>query len=283
MKLTPISEVIPQKNIVILSPHYDDVLFMLGGYISELEKINLLRTKSFYIKLIFSKSNYQAREGKANFDTSKKRIQHATGVRLIEDLACNDELLGAFEYYYELLGEKECFVRGKSPADSEMEFPHGMYADFNEKDNAIFGRMKHRIERYAQQDDTAIVFPMAIKEHIDHFILREAGIEVAKNLGAKAKAAFYFQEDKPYGGIATEEELQRMETFIKTNELKSTYYTYDPEKVVALAFEHYPSQVEEVYRKGVLNRAKFWQDELKSANGVDRICKYVYNNADMLF
>lgn len=274
MKLTPLHEIIPEKNIIILSPHYDDVLFMLGGYILELKNAGMLKTKSFAAKLIFSRSNYQAREGNANFDTSVQRIKHATGIRMIEDQICNDALLGSFNYQYELLGETECFARGKTMADSEMEFPHGMYDDFDSKDEAIFERMKQQIRKYASFSDTAIVFPLAIKEHIDHFIVREAGIKVAQELGSEAKASFYFQEDKPYGGLANGKELSRTEGFISKYDLQQHFYAYDPEKVVDLAFEHYISQVEEVYRTGVLARARFWQQQLAVEKGVDRICKY---------
>jgi len=272
MKITPIADIIPEKNIIILSPHYDDVLFMLGGFILGLKNAGLLGTKSFKVKLIFSRSNYQVGEGKANFDPSLKRVQHATGIRLLEDQNCNNELFGDFGYSYELMGEKECFVRGKPMTEDEMEFPHGMYEDFDEKDIEVFERMKQRFEKYAMLPDTAIVLPMAIKEHIDHFITREAAIAVAKKLGANAKAKFYFQEDKPYGGIATETELKRIEEFVNSNQLRSKWYSYDPEAIVDLAFKHFVSQVEEVYKTGVLNRADFWKTQLDHNQGVDRIC-----------
>ena len=142
--LYSINDIIPEKNIVVFSPHFDDVLFMLGGYINELKKEKLLDTKTFHIIIIFSRSNYLAGTGKGNFDNSLDRIKFATGKRLLEDQDCNDELLGRFNYTYELLGEDECFTRGKSFADSEMEFPHGMFEDFNENDTAIFNRMKER-------------------------------------------------------------------------------------------------------------------------------------------
>jgi hypothetical protein len=74
------------------------------------------------------------------------------------------------------LGEPECFLRAKAMAEGEMEFPHGMYADFSEQDTAIFERLKGRVRGWAAQEDTALVFPLAIKEHIDHFITREAGL-----------------------------------------------------------------------------------------------------------
>ena len=274
MQIYSIHQVIPEKNIVVFSPHFDDVLFMLGGYILELKKAGLLETKHFHFNLIFSRSNYQAGSGAANFDMSLERIKLATGNRIIEDQECNDELLGAFNYVYQIIGEGECFTRGKAMADSEMEFPHGMYEDFSEADTLIFERMKQRIRQWAKQEDTALIFPMAIKEHIDHFITREAGLEVAKELGNAAKATFYFQEDKPYGGIATGEELGRIEDFVSNNQLENRLYAYDPQAIIDLGFKHYISQIEEVYKTGILDRAAYWKRMMQSEHYIDRICVY---------
>jgi hypothetical protein len=85
---------------------------------------------------------------------------------------------------------------------------------------------------------------------------------------------FYFHEDKPYGGIATKEELERMDNFIKINNLTSKLYAYDPELMIDLAFKHYVSQVEEVYKTGIRNRAKYWQEQLGSDAGLDRVCVF---------
>ena len=271
IKIYPIQEIIPEKNIVVFSPHFDDVLFMLGGYILELKKAGLLDTKHFHVNLLFSRSNYQAGSGCANFDTSLERIKLATGNRIIEDQECINELLGAFNYVYQIIGEDECFTRGKAMADSEMEFPHGMYEDFSRADELIFERMKQRVSEWARQENTALIFPMAIKEHIDHFITREAGLQVAKELGNTAKAKFYFQEDKPYGGIAAVEELDRIEDFILQNQLESRLYAYDPQSIIDLAFEHYISQVEDVYKTGILVRAEFLKEKMQDSNYLDRI------------
>ena len=269
--LYSINDIIPEKNIVVFSPHFDDVLFMLGGYINELKKEKLLDTKIFHIIIIFSRSNYLAGTGKGNFDNSLDRIKFATGKRLLEDQDCNDELLGRFNYTYELLGEDECFTRGKSFADSEMEFPHGMFEDFNENDTAIFNRMKERITDWSDKEDTALIFPMAFKEHIDHFITREAAIAVAKETNRMRKAAFYFQEDKPYGGISDATELNRIRTFLKENTLEARTYACDPQQVIDLAFKHYISQVEEVYKTGIRERSRVLRDEMKTEKPCDRI------------
>ena len=155
MNVFPIDRVIPESNIIVFCPHYDDFLFMLGGYINELKKNSFLNSKKIHINIIFSRSNYVAGTGKNNFDNSLDRLKLATGKRLLEDQECMNDLLGEFNYGYALFGENECFVRGKSFADSEMEFPHGMYADFDDKDRSIFERMKERVRLCAASKDIA--------------------------------------------------------------------------------------------------------------------------------
>lgn len=274
MSIVLVSKVIPESRIVAFAPHFDDFHFTLGGYILELKKHNLLDSKRFFVNIIFPRSNYLAGTGKDNDDTSLDRVKLATGKRILEDMNCIDELLGEFNYRYELAGEKECVVRGKVLAATGMEFPHGMYKDFNELDWQIFERMKDRVRTWAMEEDTALVFPIAIKEHIDHFIVREAGIEVAKELGSKAKAVFYFQEDKPYGGLTDETELKRIEDFISSNALEERAYEFDPEKIIELAFKHYISQVEEVYKTGIRDRSKYLMELYKVDFPCDRLFVY---------
>ena len=271
MQLTPIAQVIPQRDIVVFAPHFDDTLFMLGGYIGALREAGALQEKRFHILLLFGRSNYLAGSGAGNFDTGLPRVKLATGHRIIEDMECLDALLGSMCYRYELLGERECFTRGKAFADSEMEFPHGMYTDFTAEDEQIFARMQSRVRAWADRPDTALVFPLAIKEHIDHFIVREAGARVlAERPGWPA--TFYFQEDKPYGGIADDAELARTQTFIRTHELRERLYACDPERVIALAFAHYLSQVEPVYKTGIRQRAEALGRRLADFAPCDRIC-----------
>ena len=265
-----------ERAIIVFSPHFDDFLFMVGGYISELRSADLLSTKRIFIKILFSRSNYLARTGAGNADRSLDRVKLATGKRLLEDQECLDELLGPFNYRYELLGENECFVRGKrlEVEDGDMEFPHGMYEDFNKEDEQIFERMKDRIRQLAGREDTALVFPAAFKEHIDHFIVREAAMAVAAETAGVAKATFYFQEDKPYGGIATQEEQQRIYQFVRRNGLAIRTFEFDPELMVTYAFKHYVSQVEEVYETGIRARARLLQELLATGRPCDQI--YVF-------
>ena len=169
------------------------------------------------------------------------------------------------------------FNKRKKFADSEMEFPHGMYEDFDETDEQIFKRMKQRIRLWSDYKDTALIFPIAFKEHIDHFLVREAAVEVAKETGANANATFYFQEDKPYGGIATSIERERIDNFIHEHKLECRTYRYDPECIIDLAFKHYVSQVEEIYKTGIRNRGRFLQESANADGPCDRI--YLYNSS----
>jgi len=276
VNIVPIDQLIPQSRLVAFMPHYDDFALSLGGYVLELKAQGLLETKQFHILLLFARSNYLARTGEANYDTSLARLQKATGIRLLEDLNCLNELLGEHRYRYEICAERECFVRGKAMADSRMEFPHGTYADFTPEDEAIFRRMQQRVRFWASQPEAALLFPTAIKEHIDHFLVREAAITVAQKLDASTRARFYFIEDKPYAGIRTPSEGQRLEEFISENQLAPRLYRTHPQVVVDLVFRHYPSQVEDVYRQGVLQRAGELQEQFALPVPVE--CLYTFRD-----
>ena len=266
-------DVIPEKRIVFFSPHFDDVLFCLGGYLDWIKRHNRFSSKEFHIHLLFSRSNYQARDDEGNQRIDQERVQFATGVRLIEDQNCLNEILGVDGYAYQLHGYEECFVRGKPFADSEMEFPHGMWDDFEEADHAIFRRVSQLIISHLNEEDTALVFPIAIKEHIDHFILREAAVQASRD--HSRKAAIYFIEDKPYGGLANTEELKRMEAFVDEHQLEARPFLYSSSQIVEPAFKHYVSQVEEVYRTGVVNRARVLGEKFFGP-GQEADCIYYY-------
>ena len=96
-----ISDIIPEGNIIALSPHYDDIVLSWGGYFDALVRDGCRSTKKIRIVNFFSRSNYQARDDDGNEDTSQKRIQFASGVRLIEDLTCLDDLIGHGHYICE--------------------------------------------------------------------------------------------------------------------------------------------------------------------------------------
>ena len=269
------SEVIPEKNIVILSPHYDDVPLTFGGYLDALSSRQLLSGKNIRIINIFSRSNYQARDDKGNKDQSNERIQFATGIRLIEDLNCLDELIGKGNYSYEVKAERECALRQKTWKPGEaFEFPQGTKEDFDEEDLQIFDRIRKYAKTWLKEEDTAILLPLGIKEHIDHIILREAILESIPELGSKSIASIYFGEDQPYTGLAYKEDWVKVETFKRDHSLISIDYMIDENRKTDLVMKHYPTQVEDSYRMGILNRSNELKKKNKCDTGVERIYRF---------
>ena len=270
MRVTDVADVIKENNIIVFSPHYDDFPLMMAGYIFELKKNKLLGKKRFSNVNVFSRSNYQLRDIEGNKDTSLERIKFAVGQRVIEDMSCMNELFGIGGYTYRLLCETDCQIRGKKTADSEMEFHHGVYEDMDKDDFRILDRVAAAAEEYMDMPDTAIVFPIGFKEHIDHFIVREGGRKAAKKGG---RTRVYFAEEKPLSGIANEKEIKRIDKLVEEENLEECPFRCDPQAVVNLVFKHYISQVEPVYSKGILERTKKLQAKYDSGYPLDCIYK----------
>ena len=274
MFIHDVKSVISEKKIVCVSPHYDDFLFFLGGYVLEMKENNLLATKRFINISTFSRTNYQERDVEGNKDRSLKRVKYATGIRFVEDLQCLDDLLGLHNYFYRVMGEEESQVRGKvfQEGQNEMEMAYGSYETLEKCDWEILARMQACIREIALQEDTAIVLPMAMKGHIDHFIVREAGVRAIAELGDQVRAAFYFAEDKPYAGLLNEQEMQQTTDFIEKFHLEDIGFPHHPKEVLRLAFEHYPSQVDDVYHLGIAAR----DEQLKEYYGVKKHCDRIF-------
>ena len=206
-----ISEVIPENNIIILSPHYDDVPLTFGGYLDALAVNQLIHGKNIRIINIFSRSNYQVRDEEGNADVSLKRIQYATGIRLLEDLNCLDEMIGYDNYTYEIKGERECMLRQKNWKLGEVfEFPQGNKENFDEEDWEIYAHIKKYAARWIIPKDTAVLLPLAVKEHVDHAILRDAVVDARSELADNGNAIIYFGEDQPYTGLADNNDWEKV-------------------------------------------------------------------------
>jgi len=272
-----IFDVIPENNIIILSPHYDDVPLTFGGYLDGLSKNGLINSKNIRIVQIFSRSNYQARDDKGNKDISLKRIQYATGIRLLEDLNCLDDLLGHGNYSYELKAEKECVMRQKAWKSGEMfEFPQGNRENFDSEDWQIYENIKSYAYSWLSQENTALLLPLCVKEHIDHVILREAVLTVREEeLKDQANAVLYFGEDQPYTGLANKNDWNKAEEFLKGFVVERIDYLIDENRKIDVIWKHYPTQVEESYRQGIFSRSHQLKLINNSISGVERMYRIV--------
>lgn len=267
-----ISEVIPENNIIILSPHYDDVPLTFGGYLDALVVNQLIHGKNIRIINIFSRSNYQVRDEEGNADVSLKRIQYATGIRLLEDLNCLDEMIGHDNYTYEIKAERECMLRQKNWKVGEVfEFPQGNKLNYNEEDWEIYARIKKYAVQWIIPKDTAVLLPLGIKEHVDHVILRDAVVDARSELADNGNAIIYFGEDQPYTGLADNNDWEKAEASLNALSVERIDYSIDENRKANLVWEYYQTQVEESYREGILNRSAQLNHEYRINTGVERV------------
>lgn len=253
MRLEDFSGIISGRELVFLSPHFDDVPLMWYGLLAQVRASS--PGHAIRVVNVFSSSIYQARDDVGNRQVTTRRMQHATGIRLIEDLDCLDGMLGRGDYRYELLAEEECLTRRKElKAGEAFEFPSGTPADFDGHDRRILDRLtKYCLSLFTTR---AVVFlPAAVKEHIDHVILREAALAARVGLGPAMEATLVIGEDQPYTGLATEDEMHGLAETLAGLPHAVLDVPVDAQAKCAAIFRHYVSQVEESYRTGIVARA----------------------------
>ncbi|OGJ90433.1 MAG: hypothetical protein A2268_02905 [Candidatus Raymondbacteria bacterium RifOxyA12_full_50_37] len=267
-----IARVIPQPHIRIISPHYDDAPLTFGGYLLEMKKTGAIKAKVMTVVNVFSRSIYQSRDDKGNRDKSLKRLQFVTGIRLFEDMNCLDMCIGHGCYTYELMTEPECLLRGKHWKSGEkFEFPWGNRASFTREDREIYTRVKKAALTWLLEERTALLVPMAMKEHIDHVIVREAVFNARKTLGKRVRASIYFGEDQPYTGLASPGDWRTATIFLKKAGCFPVDYAIDSGAKYRMIEKCYPTQVEESYRQGVLVRAQQLQEANGARMGLERM------------
>jgi hypothetical protein len=173
------------------------------------------------------------------------------------------------------MAERECMMRQKSWKDGEaFEFPQGTKDHFNTEDWQIYGELKKQAAKWLMSEDCAIMLPLGIKEHIDHILLREAMMEATEELAQNRNATICFGEDQPYAGLADKDDWEKANNFINKLPVKEINYPIDAERKSQLLMKHYPSQVEESYREGVLNRAEQLKQKCDTDTGMERIYRW---------
>ena len=272
MGLVDAAAVIPERRLLLLSPHYDDVPLTWGGYLDAGRRGGALGGKRVHIVNVFSRSVYQARDHEGNRDTSLARQQYATGIRLMEDVTCLDALLGAGQYGYELKLERECVLRQKAWKPGEkFEFPQGNRETFDDEEWEIFAAIRGYAADWLEPGNTALLLPLCVKEHVDHVMLREAVLERRAEMGDAVRARLYFGEDQPYAGLGSEEDWGTAREFVARMNLEPLDYAIDIERKAELVMTSYPSQVEESYREGMVARSRQLAELNGVSGGVERI------------
>ena len=227
-------------NKIILSPHYDDFALSLGGLALELAK-KKCRIEDW---IIFSNSNHIARDYKGNKDISKERIKTVSDARLKEELHVAKEIGNV---KIKLCKLNEALIRGHW-----KEHPQGFPYGFDEgKDGSEMDKIRKMLKSLLSKD-VQIFAPLAIQEHIDHFIVRQAIQDLLDDKNRKCQIFFY--EDLPYAAYATENEWKSINNFIMTNNLFPIIISIDLSLKLKL-LNFYKSQTYEHYYEDVQKHA----------------------------
>ncbi len=187
------------RSLLVLSPHLDDAALSVGGWLSARSAAGLGGERSRVLTVFAGIPNY------ASLAASPlvARLHRAMGdpadpvaVRRGEDIAAM-AILGATPVHGDRLDA--CYrMRGACPAYPTWKAVTGKWS---EDERALPAEIAGEIARDLEAQDTLICAPLAIGDHIDHRIVREAGLRLAL-LGRDV----LFFEDVPYslGAIPAE-------------------------------------------------------------------------------
>lgn len=216
--------------------------------------LGILETSKDLDVVVISRTNWISGDKEGNKDNSEERIKHASELAVGEEKSCL-KALGI--NYLKLLGIQESLLRGYGMEEHgiELMYPNGFNFEAS-KDKRLVSSLKHRISPYLRTADE-VYLPLAIRGHIDHLLVREAGISEVKELDSKGlrKARVFLGEDLPYAGDATKAEWEEPLEFIRRHGLEKHTHEIDVYKKLGL-FRHYPNQIwPPAYAPGVLRRA----------------------------
>jgi hypothetical protein len=273
---------INEKNLVFLSPHADDIALTFGGLI--------LAAKGFQKQRI----NYQVFFGTSNWTENElnvkteHRVETVTVTRFAEDrLACNKMFGGWQRYHFTFQPFWDSLLRDYTGPQTAGGGPGGNFSTFRAIEKQYYQEIVELVKPVIAQKDTAVFMLLAIGSHIDHFILREAVITAAYELGDKAQAQIYFGEDEPYTGSpqnarVTVATLKKMSTRLG---LIPITYKIDLDAKISLFENVYYSQYSPDYIAGLRNRTKqlkgceriyLWPKENYQKTPSDPSCKQGY-------
>lgn len=239
-------ELLSTKKKIVISPHYDDLILSLGGLVSKWSKINCQIEEW----IVFSNSNYLVNDNKGNKDISKERIKVVSSIRLKEELRATKNIKNI---KLKLCHQDEALIRNHNEKEHKRGFPHG----FDEKkDKKVLENLRKLLLPLFSKD-VQIFVPLAIQEHIDHFIIRKAAISI---LNSNKKAQVFFYEDLPYVAYTSKGEWKHIKTFIIQHKLLPIIVPIDLNFKLKL-LDYYNSQTDKYYYEGVSKRAKEIQKE----------------------
>lgn len=243
-------QIIKEKNIYFLSPHFDDIPLTFGGLILN----GTFKEKNNNVIVFFGLSSYSANG--PDKDKSDERVNYITNTRAKEDRSALTELFhGWRNFKYSIYGEKENTVRNFKGPKNAGGGPSGNFSSFRPIEIETFNNIYEELLPILQKKDCAAFVLSGIQSHIDHFMVREALIKAVHDLGNRAQCQIYFGEDQPYAGAnkaITNNDLKYMKERLH---LETITYPIDVNKKVDTFARNYYSQYEDSYIDAIRSRA----------------------------
>ncbi|AJR08713.1 PIG-L family deacetylase [Photobacterium gaetbulicola] len=239
---------IPEQNLYFLSPHPDDILLTFGGLISKLANEGSIEHKTNVTEVFFSLSNYSTN----HLDIlTNKRVLDITKMRFNEDFSAHTEMFGSWNNFrYKTAGFYDAPLRLYEGSPTAGGGPGGTFSDFRQAEIDVYNRIAADITPILKQEDCAAFVLLANGSHIDHFVVREAVMKAAHDLGKDAQCQIYFGEDQPYTGAnpdKAQDELNTIKARLPNNAISKITYWYDKDYKLELFKKYYLSQYDVGY------------------------------------
>lgn len=264
------------QNLIFVSPHADDIALTFGGLINNEKGLS---DKNNTTMLIFSQSQWTENDNAK--DLSPQRISKVSQMRLNEDQAALDNLFN-FNYRMETYGYPDAPIRHYEGPKTAGGGPGGNFSTFGTPEKQVYQDLVPMFENKLKTPNCAMFVLMANGYHVDHFIVREAVITAARNLGKKAQCQIYFGEDQPYTGAFPDKSKAQMGDFVKRLGLQKISYTINEKQKYEDFSEFYISQYSDDYITGLDSWAKvtgnkeslyLWPKENYSKAPIEENCK----------
>lgn len=237
-----------QEKLYFLSPHPDDILLTFGGLINKLSKEGTLDQKNNVTEVFFSLSNYTTNHLN---ELTNKRVFDVSTMRNSEDFGAHIKMFGQWDNFrYKTAGFYDAPLRKYEGSVTAGGGPAGTFADFRQDEVAVYERIAADVTPVLQQENCAAFVLLANGSHIDHFIVREAVMKAAHDLGNEAKCQIYFGEDQPYTGANPEnamDEVNSIQARLPANALTSMTFWIDKQHKIEMFKEYYLSQYDTGY------------------------------------
>ncbi|MBD8513730.1 PIG-L family deacetylase [Photobacterium sp. 2_MG-2023] len=232
-----------QHNLYFLSPHPDDILLTFGGLINKLSKEGTLAQKTNVTEVYFSLSNYTTNHLN---ELTNKRVFDVSTMRYKEDFEAHMKMFTQWDHFrYKTAGFYDAPLRKYEGSPTAGGGPAGTFTDFRQDEIGIYERIAADVTPILKQDNCAAFVLLANGSHIDHFIVREAVMKAAHDLGAEAKCQIYFGEDQPYTGSNPDnamDEVNSIQARLPANSITPMTFWIDKQHKIDAFKEFYLSQ-----------------------------------------